>query len=84
MRAGCVGVDPGTQLNAVEKKRLADRQAKYYIDNWHKVLLPIFGCRKAQVACPDTYTLEKLTSDCRERVFFSAAWVKPGRNFFTV
>ena len=71
-------------LNKAEQAKIEELQEEYYKENWSKVLLKFL--RYAQPCIANAQAMSHLTLDVKstERIYFHAAWLKPGRNTYVI
>ena len=71
-------------LNKAELEKIEEIQEEYYQENWSKVLVKFL--RYAQPSIANAQAMSHLTLEVKppERIYFHAAWLKPGRNTYVI
>ena len=61
-----------------------DRASKYYITEWHRIIMPLLRYNQPNVANLEDFPFSTLKLDKKETVFFHVAYVKPGRSTYVI
>lgn len=71
-------------MNEQEKDAVIKERDMYYKKNWHRVLYPLLGYKSPSVANADLYSLESMSTNLNEKIFFHVDFMRPGKSTYVV